>query len=690
MCLLRSRRTSVTTIVIVAWGLAAAGLSSGAADAGGKAETITFGSLLEEMIDRDALARWPDPAYTCRQFSSYDRAAKSPDEEWFANRDANQYLRTEYNDGRQEWVMMDTPGPGAVVRIWSANPPADGTLRAYLDGSDEPIVAATMADMLGGKWMVDSPLSAVRSRGWNLYLPIPYAKHCKITCDKPGFYYQINYRTYEAGTPVESFCGAAVADAASALARAQQSLLHPPQPAGDARVGLVETIAPGESKRVLAPPGPRSVRSLSLHMAAEDLAAALRSSVLQIEFDGEQTVWCPVGDFFGSGIGLNAYKGWWRSVRAERFWSSEGDEASLGCRWVMPYREACRISILNLSDQPVRARLNAVVGPWEWDDRSMHFHTVWRQQNPIHTRPIRDWNYVEVLGKGVFVGDTLALANPVKIWWGEGDEKIYVDGETFPSHFGTGTEDYYGYAWGSADPFEAPFHAQPRCDGPGNYGHTTVSRVRSLDAIPFTESFRFDMEVWHWKECDIGYAATSHFYALGGATHNRPPQPGEAARGPLDPPPLPPPFRIEGAIEAESMKIVGRSQEFAAVAQGGFDPRLWSREQQLWVQAQRIGDFIDLEVPVEGAGPHRLTVYATRSWDYAIVRFLVNGRRVGDDVDLFNTEGRAVAATGAIDLGVVRADDGRLVLRIEVVGSNERSEGSGTYFGIDCVVLTSE
>ncbi|MHC4081064.1 MAG: DUF2961 domain-containing protein, partial [Planctomycetota bacterium] len=203
---LRTRHASLIALVVLASSPVAA------ADRGG---TITLSSLLQEMIDRDVLARLPDPAYTCRQFSSYDRSARSPDEEWFANRDANQYLRTEDNDGRQEWVMMDAPGPGAVVRMWSANPPEDGTLRVYVDGSGAPVIAASMADMLGGKWLVDAPLSAVRSRGWNLYLPIPYAEHCKITCDKPGFYYQINYRTYEPGTPVESISEAALRSAAS-------------------------------------------------------------------------------------------------------------------------------------------------------------------------------------------------------------------------------------------------------------------------------------------------------------------------------------------------------------------------------------------------------------------------------------------------------------------------------------------
>ena len=52
---------------------------------------------------------------------------------------------------------------------------------------------------------------------------------------------------------------------------------------------------------------------------------------------------------------------------------------------------------------------------------------------------------------------------------------------------------------------------------------------RCLDAIPFTRSLRFDMEVWHWADCKVGYAATTYWYALPGATHNRLPQPEEAA-----------------------------------------------------------------------------------------------------------------------------------------------------------------
>jgi len=352
----------------------------------------------------------------------------------------------------------------------------------------------------------------------------------------------------------------------------------------------------------------------------------------------------------------------------------------------MPFRESFQVEFLNLGTSPVELRMGILADTaYRWDDRTMHFHATWRQQNPIHTRPMHDWNYVDIKGRGVFVGDNLAVANPVKTWWGEGDEKIYVDGEGFPSHFGTGTEDYYGYAWCSPEPFQAPFHNQPRCDGPNNFGHTLISRVRALDGIPFTRSFKFDMEVWHWKECDEGYAATTYFYAFPGASTNRGPAPEEAARGLLDPPPLPPPFKIEGALECEKLEIVGRTEGIPMGPQGGHGPGLWSGDQHLWIQGQKVGDFVELRVPAEGSGPRKVEVFATRSWDYGIVSFSINGKPTDVEVDLLDDE---VTATGALDLGVHEAKDGALILRCEVVGGNPASKGSRSFFGLDCVRLT--
>ena len=640
---------------------------------------IDLRSLLKEMANRETLARFPSPSYTCRQFSSYDPASVTADDQeaWFANNDRGQYLRTEENGGRTEWVMMDAAGPGAVVRIWSANP--QGTLRVYLDGASTPVIEAPMTDLLGGKWKVATPLSAQRSRGWNLYLPLPYAAHCKITSDNGEFYYQVNYRTYEAGTTVRSFSIEDLEAARVLLGHVQEQLVFADTPYPQQWKSA--TVAAGAEHLVELPSGtPSCIKDFTVLLERADMDQALRQTVVRMRFDGEETVWCPVGDFFNSGAGVNIQNDWWRTVRKD---------GSMACRWVMPYRQSAEVRFLNLGNSPVIVRYGLNVGAWTWDDRSMHFHARWHQENPIHTQPRQDWNYVEVRGKGVYVGDNLAVANPVETWWGEGDEKIYVDGEDFPSHFGTGTEDYYGYAWCCPEPFHAPFHSQPRCDGPQNFGHTLVSRVRALDGIPFTRSFRFDMEVWHWKEVDVGYAATTYFYAVPGATANRGPAPREAARGLLDPPPLPPPFKIEGAIECEAMDVVSQTHGISVGAQGGYGPGMWSGDEQLWVQGKQPGDFVELRIPAEGDGPFRVELFATRSWDYGIVLFTINGTPTDLGVDLFNLDGHAVAATGPLDLGVHAAKDGGLVLRCEVVGGNPASLGSRAFFGLDCVRLTA-
>jgi hypothetical protein len=137
-----------------------------------------------------------------------------------------------------------------------------------------------------------------------------------------------------------------------------------------------------------------------------------------------------------------------------------------------------------------------------------------------------------VEGRGVFVGDTLALHNNALLphpkgtgtWWGEGDEKIFVDEEAFPPMIGTGTEDYYGYSWGVGGKFQTPFHPMPLGDANENYtkpGRTTNSRVRSLDRIPFKNHLKFDMERLHWqKTAKLDYAVTTHCYAMDGAVGN--------------------------------------------------------------------------------------------------------------------------------------------------------------------------
>ncbi len=100
------------------------------------AETVSLEPLLNEMVDAESIARWPAQDFACKQASSYERAKIAPDKPgWFANNDHTQYIRSEDNEGRQELVMMEADGPGAIVRSWlTAGGDKQGVIRVYLDG----------------------------------------------------------------------------------------------------------------------------------------------------------------------------------------------------------------------------------------------------------------------------------------------------------------------------------------------------------------------------------------------------------------------------------------------------------------------------------------------------------------------------------------------------------------------------
>jgi hypothetical protein len=111
-------------------------------------------------------------------------------------------------------------------------------------------------------------------------------------------------------------------------------------------------------------------------------------------------------------------------------------------------------------------------------------------------------------------------------WWGEGDEKFFVDGETFPSSFGTGSEDYIGYAWAAEPPFalfDSPFAAQPQTPLTGN-GHTIVSRFQIADNVPFFKSFegfleKYKDERWGPTRSNVcEYESVSYWYLRPGQT----------------------------------------------------------------------------------------------------------------------------------------------------------------------------
>ena len=416
-------------------------------------------------------------------------------------------------------------------------------------------------------------------------------------------------------------------------------------------------------------------------------------------------MWSPIGDFFGSANALNPMHTWTRSV---------DENGRMVCRWVMPYRESATISIENRGAVPVSGRLLVRTDDWRWDDRSMHFYARWRKDHVQPGNKFIDWNFVDIRGKGVFVADTWTVLNLTRGWWGEGDEKIYVDDSydvaKFPDHFGTGTEDYYGWAGGvnptREDVFSMPFLANASVgstEESNTRGFNISTRVRSLDAIPFDSRLRFDMEASpgtaqrnSWDL--LGYSSVSVFYAMPGATTNRPADPGAAAEPIMSLDRLSeqsgqlraaPKKRVAGAVEMEGLQPKTTSGDVAAHAQTpapSFRPNeVLSDGRHLFMPFSNPGDAVEVTV-TEQFKPKQLTLHVSKCYDFGVVDIFVNGELCAEGVDLFSDN----LTVSKVELGVIEPVDNRFTIGIQLKNRNPRSRGSATFAGLDCIELTED
>lgn len=226
------------------------------------AAQVTLNSLLDEMISVEESARYPLVPYRCLQVSSYDRSSVSPDSSgWFANNDGYGIVRMDTVDGRVERVMFDEKGPGAITRIWITTIDKRGTWRFYFDGESTPRWIIPAYDLMRfgvpelgrGLLLPHTSYTPDGKGGSTLFLPIPFARSCKITFeDELGIaptpkYYHINYRKYPEGTSVETFSAESVARAGKRISEVDDALLHPASRSGLQMDKKRQVLQPGDS-----------------------------------------------------------------------------------------------------------------------------------------------------------------------------------------------------------------------------------------------------------------------------------------------------------------------------------------------------------------------------------------------------------------------------------------------------------
>ncbi len=238
-------------------------------------------------------------------------------------------------------------------------------------------------------------------------------------------------------------------------------------------------IQPGETVTLAEIDGPGAIQQIWMTMRG-----VWRQNIIRFYWEdrGEPSVEVPVGDFFASGWGT------FSQVSSIPVCVNPG--SAFNCYWEMPFRRKCKITMTNISDERTTLFYQINYTLTEIPEDCAYFHASFRRINPLpygEVYTILD----NVKGQGHYVGTYMAWGTNNNGWWGEGEIKFYIDGDSsFPTICGTGTEDYF---CGSYD-FENPetHDEYVRFTTP----YSGLNQVIVPDKL-YLSQFRFGMYRWH-------------------------------------------------------------------------------------------------------------------------------------------------------------------------------------------------
>ena len=437
-------------------------------------------------------------------------------------------------------------------------------------------------------------------------------------------------------------------------------------------------IAPGETITLVDHAGAGIVRRWWITIAPRNNVALQRQLIVRCYWDDETSpsVEVPVSDFFGVGFGQ------WRDYISAPSNMTSGGYNSY---WPMPFRRRARITVENRSKEVAdRFYYNVDVETYpQPPDSLLYFHAQFRR---ALTRPGQPVVVLDATGRGHYAGTVLSM-QPRRgrtMWYLEGNERVFIDGETTPSIIGTGTEDYFSSGWYfDTGPYSAPYHGATIKDSLS--GRVSAYRWHIEDPIPFTRSLRFTIEHGGTNDTrNVDYTSVAVWY------QNHPHAPFPDLPADVMPLVTDAPLRIPGMIEAES--LIGSARitagEVRVQDMGGFEPdsTRWGGGTQLWWVLSRAGARLTLQLPAPAAGTYELVGYFTRAQDYGDVRLTVNGRALSPIVRGYSP---TVEPTGPISFGRMPLRGGANELTLEIVGKDARAQGysDGYLVGIDGFIL---
>ena len=625
-------------------------------------------------------------------------------------------------------------GEGKVKIYLDGKLVVDILWKDYFSRKTAPFNRKGLVYKTAGGWNNYTPISFQKSCKIVAKATIEQSEKFKMDPGIWGKFFHFNYTVFPKNTKVQTFKMNLSPDENKALDKANKILTtnlgENPVVYKNTKMKSVSWDIPAGKSKSLNITGKQAITALKIKIPEnKNYDDLLRKLTLSINWDNEKSpsVWSPIGDFFGTAPGINEYKS---LVMGMVDSSSLRPEASKGVRcqvsgktedsgkmsgvkgqdrgiskhknqktkdkpnpiihksnnafefysyWYMPFENNAKITIKNESDKPQKISLNIIHSPLNSSfDNLGYFHAKWHRDLETDKKQPLDWKIMDTSGRGRFVGTMLHIWNPKGKWWGEGDEKFYVDGEKFPSTLGTGSEDYFGYAWCSPEIFSSAYHSQTT--NSHNRGHISNNRWHIGDNIPFQKSFDAYIEKYFINSRPTLYAGIAYWYLSKNGVDKLKEIPVKDRLGYYTGFKI---FKEKNALEAEKLPVIniskGKTKTQSMVNFGNE----WSEDNQLWWTDAGIDDFIELEIDSPENSEKNLNAQLTTAPNYAKVQLYFNGKKVGKEIDGYSQH---VVASGNINIGKVKLRKGKNKLKIKITGANPNAKKS-YMVGLDYVKL---
>ena len=263
-----------------------------------------------------------------------------------------------------------------------------------------------------------------------------------------------------------------------------------------------------------------------------------RNTILRMYWDGEEnpSVEVPIGDFFGIGhCRPKLFSSLLLSVNpGNPFPDGKTYTYGVNCYFPMPFSKSARIELENQSDIPLEA-LWYHINYQEYDnleDNIFRFHAKWNREITVakgkseKNKNITLWDGVNLDGKenytildtkgnGQLAGILLNVDNIAGNWWGEGDDMVFIDGDTWPpSIHGTGTEEIFGGGACPGHEYSTPYCGFHQISNNNWYRKNSMYRWFITDPIRFKKSIRHTVEHGHANNFENDYSSVAYWYQM--------------------------------------------------------------------------------------------------------------------------------------------------------------------------------